>query len=331
MTMQTDLQAAVDKAASASAKLHAIVHGDAASSVETENGQVKTVARTIADNEAAIAASREELDQKVTDAASNALAAAASALAAAGSAATASDRAAKIPEVAPSHALKGIRVNEAGDAYELYVGGGDVSGPADAADGELARFDGSTGKRLKGGGKVQAADIQAGVLGSVAARNVGTAPGNIPEVLADGRLPAAVLPAVDLSTRVARTGDTMTGPLTGTVFKSGGTTATTGFQVASGADLAAIFMAGLQPVNSNNSNGGIPTSDRGQYPQMSGTDLYGAASREQFASWSYSVGSGNKSSSGNSTPVVDRMSDGKLRLIWVSYTSYYNCDCNCMG
>lgn len=331
MTMQTDLQAAVDKATAASAKLHAVVHGDAASTVETESGPVKTVARTIADNQAAIAASRAELDDKVVDAADSALAAAASAIAAAGSAATASERAAKIPDVAPSHALKGLRVNGAGDAYELYVGGGDVSGPVGATDAELARFDGATGKLLKGGGKVQAADIEVGVLGSVAVRNVGTAPGDIPEVQADGRLPAAVLPAVDLSTRVARTGDTMTGQLNGTVFKSSGTTATTGFQIASGADLAAIFMAGLQPVNSNNSNGGIPTGDRGRYPQYSGADLYGAATREQAASWSYTTGSGNKSTSGVTTPVLDRMSDGKLRLVWVSYTSYYNCDCNCMG
>jgi hypothetical protein len=243
MTMQTDLQAAVDKAVSASAKLHAIVHGDAASSVETENGPVRTVARTIADNEAAIAASRAELDQKVADASGSAQAASASALAAAGSAATASERAAKIPEVAPSHALKGIRVNGAGDAYELYVGGGDVSGPADAADGELARFDGTTGKLLKGGGKVQAGDIETGVLGSVATRNVGTGPGAIPDVQADGKLPASVLPAIDLSTRVAKTGDTMTGQLTGTVFKSSGTATTTGFQIASGADLATLFKA----------------------------------------------------------------------------------------
>ena len=260
MTMQTDLQAAVDKAASASAKLHAVVHGDAASTVETDNGPVRTVAGTIADNQAAIAASRAELDQKVADASGSAQAASASALAAAGSAATASERAAKIPEVAPSHALKGIRVNGAGDAYELYVGGGDVSGPANATDDELVRFDGNTGKLLKGGGKVQAADIQAGVLGSVAARNVGTGPGAIPDVQADGKLPASVLPAIDLSTRVAKTGDSMTGPLAGTVFKSSGTATTTGFQIASGADLATLFKAAsytaLQSVGTSASGDG---------------------------------------------------------------------------
>lgn len=79
MTLQTDLQAAVDKASAAAQKLHDVVHGNAASTVATENGPVKTVAKTIADNEADIAASRAELDQKVADAAASAAAAAADA------------------------------------------------------------------------------------------------------------------------------------------------------------------------------------------------------------------------------------------------------------
>lgn len=79
MTIQSDLQAAVSKATAASQKLHEVVHGDAASTVATENGPVKTVAKTIADNEAEIAASRGELDQKVADAAASAAAAAADA------------------------------------------------------------------------------------------------------------------------------------------------------------------------------------------------------------------------------------------------------------
>lgn len=79
MTLQTDLQAAVAKAGAAAQKLHEVVHGDAASTVATENGPVKTVAKTIADNEAEIAASRAELDQKVADAAASAAAAAADA------------------------------------------------------------------------------------------------------------------------------------------------------------------------------------------------------------------------------------------------------------
>jgi hypothetical protein len=291
MTMQTDLQAAVDKASAASAKLHAVVHGDAVSTVETESGPVKTVAKTIADNEAAIAASRVELDQKVTAAADSALTAAGSADAAADSAATASERAAKIPDVAPAHALKGIRVNGAGDAYELYVGGGDVNGPVGSVDGELVRFDGITGKLLKGGGKVLAGDIQAGVLGSVAARNVGTAVGNIPDVQADGKLPAAVLPAVDLSTRVSRAGDTMTGQLNGTVFKTGGTSGATGYKIADGSDLAAIFAAAANGVTS---------------------------------------ASGGGSAYGSSNPRVTSVSISKSGTT-INLSVGAACDCNCMG
>lgn len=73
MTMQTDLQLAVDKATAASGKLHDIVHGDAVSSVTTEGGEVKTVARAVADIEADIEASRAELDQKVAEAAQAAI------------------------------------------------------------------------------------------------------------------------------------------------------------------------------------------------------------------------------------------------------------------
>jgi len=86
MTLQTDLQAAVAKTTAAADKLHQVVHGDATSTVETESGPVKTVAKTVADNEAAIAASRAELDQKVADAAGSAIAAAGSAIAASASA-----------------------------------------------------------------------------------------------------------------------------------------------------------------------------------------------------------------------------------------------------
>ncbi len=74
MSLQTDLQAAVDKAQAASGKLHDVVNGDAASTVATESGPVKTVAKAIADIEADIDASRAELDQKVADAAGSATA-----------------------------------------------------------------------------------------------------------------------------------------------------------------------------------------------------------------------------------------------------------------
>ena len=51
-------------------------------------------------------------------------------------------------------ALKGIRANGAGTAYELYVGGGDIFGPASAVDEGFAIFDGTTGKIVKDHGAV---------------------------------------------------------------------------------------------------------------------------------------------------------------------------------
>src|SRR3990167_10282 len=52
MTIQTDLQTAVAKVTADSAKLHQIVHGAATSTVTTEGGAVKTVAKALADLEA---------------------------------------------------------------------------------------------------------------------------------------------------------------------------------------------------------------------------------------------------------------------------------------
>ncbi|MBF0354975.1 MAG: hypothetical protein HQL43_07055 [Alphaproteobacteria bacterium] len=240
MTMQTDLQAAVDKASAASGKLHAIIHGDAVSTVETENGPVKTVAKVIADNETAIAGSRAELDQKVADAAGSAQAAAGSADAAAGSAATATERAAKIPDPAPEHALQGIRVNGTGDAYELYPGGGDVNGPASAADGELIRFNGATGKLIKSGGQIATADIAENAV-TLAKLAPGT-PDSFIGFDAAGAPVEKEVPPIDLSSRVAKTGDSMAGTLEGPQFKtSASTSAATGFKIADGTDLAALF------------------------------------------------------------------------------------------
>ena len=52
MTIQTDLQTAVAKVTADSATLHQIVHGAATSTVTTEGGAVKTVAKALADLEA---------------------------------------------------------------------------------------------------------------------------------------------------------------------------------------------------------------------------------------------------------------------------------------
>jgi hypothetical protein len=56
MTLETDLQAAVSKTQAASQKLHDIVNGSASSTVTTESGPVKTLAKTMADADAALTA-----------------------------------------------------------------------------------------------------------------------------------------------------------------------------------------------------------------------------------------------------------------------------------
>ena len=56
MTIETDLRAAVSRADADSRLLHDIVHGDADSTVTTEGGTVKTVAKAIDDVEASVAA-----------------------------------------------------------------------------------------------------------------------------------------------------------------------------------------------------------------------------------------------------------------------------------
>lgn len=49
-----------------------------------------------------------------------------------------------------SDALKAIRVNALGTAYEFFTpGGGDVFGPASSSDNSIARYDGTTGKLLQ--------------------------------------------------------------------------------------------------------------------------------------------------------------------------------------
>lgn len=82
-----------------------------------------------------------------TNASNSADAAAASELAAE----TAAD---KIPDPLVADALKVLRVNVGGTAYELITpsSGGDVNGPASAVDGGFVLFDGTTGKIIKDSG-----------------------------------------------------------------------------------------------------------------------------------------------------------------------------------
>ena len=55
MTIEADLRAAVSRADADSRLLHDIVHGDADTTVTTEGGPVKTVAKAIGDVEASVA------------------------------------------------------------------------------------------------------------------------------------------------------------------------------------------------------------------------------------------------------------------------------------
>ena len=56
MTIESDLRAAVARADTDSLLLHEIVHGDVATTVDTEGGPVKSVARAVGDVEASVAA-----------------------------------------------------------------------------------------------------------------------------------------------------------------------------------------------------------------------------------------------------------------------------------
>ena len=79
-------------------------------------------------------------------------------------------------------------------------------------------------------------------LGTASTRNVGTAPGNVPDVQPDGKLHPSVLPASDLTSRVAKAGDTMTGAL---AVNAGGVALVAGAAAASGANKRAHVHGGL--------------------------------------------------------------------------------------
>ena len=68
MTIETDLRAAVSRADADSRLLHDIVHGDADTTVTTEGGTVKTVAKAIDDVEVNVAAAASTVTDGVADA-----------------------------------------------------------------------------------------------------------------------------------------------------------------------------------------------------------------------------------------------------------------------
>ncbi len=78
MSLQSDLTTAVAKATTDSGLLHDIVHGDDQTLVQTEGGQVKTVAKAMADIDVQLQSSMAEFDAKVAEAADSASSASAS-------------------------------------------------------------------------------------------------------------------------------------------------------------------------------------------------------------------------------------------------------------
>ena len=270
MTMQTDLQAAVDKATAASAKLHDVVHGDAVSTVATESGPVKTVAKAVADIEADIDASRVELDQKVTDAAASA-AAAQTARVASETAETASNAAQLGSEAAETGAATSesnaatakIAAEVARDAASVSAGQAAASQSASAVSESGAAASAAaaaTSETNAGAGagvattKATEASASAGAAatsasasavsaseasGAAASLNLPTATGQAGQYLRQKQDETGLeYAAVDLASRVAKSGDTMTGELIAPTVKSGGDTALdTGFRLSDGTDL----------------------------------------------------------------------------------------------
>ena len=68
MNLETELRAAVSRADADSRLLHEIVHGDAAATVDTEGGPVKTAAKAIGDVEASVAAAASTVTEGVAQA-----------------------------------------------------------------------------------------------------------------------------------------------------------------------------------------------------------------------------------------------------------------------
>jgi len=281
MTMQTDLQAAVDKATAASAKLHDVVNGDAVSTVATESGPVKTLAKAVADIEADIDASRVELDQKVADASASA--------AAAETARTASE----IAEAASNTARLGAEAAETGaatsesntdtakiaaevarDAANVSAGqaaasqsasavseSGAAASAAAAATSETnagASAGVATTKATEASASADAAAISASASaasaseasGAAASLNLPTATGEAGRYLRQKQDETGLEYAeVDLASRVAKSGDSMSGDLalpnlvaTGTVRSgvAGDDGRNTGFQIADGTDIGEL-------------------------------------------------------------------------------------------
>lgn len=314
MTMQTELQAAVDKATAASAKLHEVVHGDATSTVATESGSIKTVAKTIADIEADIDASRIELDQKVTDAATSA-AASEIARTASETAEAASETAQLGAEIAEAGALTSeanadaakVAAETARDAASVSAGQAAASQSASAAsetsaaasaiaaaasENNAATSDAnSTTKATEASASADAAALSASAsaasaseaIGAAASLNIPTATGQAGQYLRQKQDETGLEYAeVDLASRVAKSGDTMTGDLTlpnlvatGNLQSGavGDDARNTGFKIADGTDIGELNrVSQYYDDRINNCAGFIPGGNCNADPQWTPAD-----------------------------------------------------------
>ena len=281
MSLQTDLQAAVDKAQAASGKLHDVVNGDATSTVATESGPIKTVAKAIADIEADIDASRAELDQKVADAASSSSAAGVSQTGAeaARSAAELAQVGAEVAEVgaqaAETSALGAQTASEAARdaastsansaaASELAAGVSETNAAASATAAGVSEANASASAGVattKADAASASADAAAGSATAAAASAVAASGAaaslNLPTAIGEGGRylrqkqdeTGLEYAEVDLASRVAKAGDSMSGDLSlpnlaaSGVVRSGATgddARSTGFKIADGTDIGEL-------------------------------------------------------------------------------------------
>jgi hypothetical protein len=97
-------------------------------------------------------------------------------------AAAASVAAANLPSSIAGQALKVLRVNAGETDYEFAAAGGDVIGPASSVDGEIALFDGTTGKPLKSATVTGLLKASSGVLDQADAGTDYLAPGEVTSV-----------------------------------------------------------------------------------------------------------------------------------------------------
>ncbi|MBL6941214.1 MAG: hypothetical protein ISR53_03565, partial [Rhodospirillales bacterium] len=249
--------------------------------VTTESGPVKTVARTIADNEAAIDASRTELDQKVTDAATSATASqtartasevaeAASELAQLGAEAaeamaltseTNADTAKAASEIARDAASTSAgqaATSQSASAVSENNSAASALAAATSETNTATRADIATTKASEASVSADAAAFSASAAntsaaeasGAAASLNLPTASGQAGQYLRQKQDETGLEYAeVDLASRVAKSGDTMTGDLTlpnlvatGTLQSGadGDNARSTGFKIADGTDIGEL-------------------------------------------------------------------------------------------